>query len=63
MSKLRNFNPYNLKTKPDEGFLYEDIPAGYLDSEEFINYLNKKKVLIDRMIILAVFVIIMIFQW
>ena len=48
MSKLRNFNPYNLKTKPDEGFLYEDIPAGYLDSEEFINYLNKKKVLIDR---------------
>ena len=43
MSKLRNFNPYNLKTKPDEGFLHEDIPAGYLNSEEFINYLNKKK--------------------
>ena len=48
MSKLRNFNPYNLKTKSDEGFLYEDIPTGYLDSEEFINYLNRKKVIINR---------------
>ena len=43
MNKLRDHNPYDLKTKLDEGYLYEEIPNGYLDSEEFINYLNKKK--------------------
>ena len=48
MNKFRDHNPYKLKTKHDEGYLYEEIPTGYLDSEEFINYLNKKKILIER---------------
>lgn len=44
----RNSNPYELKTKEDEGYLYEEKPYGYLTSDEFISYLNKKKILIDR---------------
>ena len=48
MSDLRNNNPYNLKTQKDEGYLYEEKPAGYLTAEEFISFLNKKKILIDR---------------
>ena len=48
MSDLRNSNPYDLKTKKDEGQLYEEKPAGYLTAEEFISFLNKKKILIDR---------------
>ena len=48
MSDLRNSNPYDLKTQKDEGYLYEEKPAGYLTAEEFISFLNKKKILIDR---------------
>ena len=43
MSDLRNINPYDLKTQKDEGYLYEEKPAGYLTAEEFISFLNKKK--------------------
>ena len=48
MGELRNSNPYNLKTKPEEGYLHEEIPAGYLSSGDFINFLNRKKIQIDR---------------
>ena len=48
MGELRNSNPYNLKTKPDEGYLHEEIPTGYLSSDEFINFLNRKKIKIER---------------
>jgi len=48
MGELRNSNPYDLKTKPNEGFLHEEIPAGYLSSDEFLNFLNRKKIQIDR---------------
>ena len=48
MSK-RDANPYKLKTQKDEGYLYEEKPSGFLTSEEFISFLNKKKILIDRM--------------
>ena len=48
MSDLRNSNPYDLKTKKDEGYLYEEKPAGYLTAEEFISFLNRKKILIER---------------
>ncbi len=34
-------NPYNLKT-------VDEIPTGYLDSDELINYLNKNKIIIKR---------------
>ena len=44
----KNSNPYDLKTKKDEGYLYEEKPSGYLDSDEMINFLNKRKILIDR---------------
>ena len=44
----RNSNPYELKTKEDKGYFYEEKPDGYLTSDEFISYLNKKKILIDR---------------
>ena len=44
----KNSNPYDLKTKKDEGYLYEEKPSGYLDSDELINFLNKRKILIDR---------------
>ena len=44
----RRSNPYKLKTKTDEGFLYEEIPDGYLNSDQFINYLKKKKIEIER---------------
>ena len=47
MSK-KNSNPYDLKTKKDEGYLYEEKPSGYLDSDEMINFLNKRKILIVR---------------
>ena len=43
MGELRNSNPYNLKTKPDEGYLHEEIRTGYLSADEFINFLNRKK--------------------
>ena len=49
MGELRNHNPYDLKTKYDskkkkyEGYLHEEIPSGYLNSEDFINFLNRKK--------------------
>ena len=39
----KNSNPYDLKTKKDEGYLYEEKPSGYLDSDELINFLNKEK--------------------
>ena len=54
MGELRNHNPYDLKTKYDskkkkyEGYLHEEIPSGYLNSEEFINFLNRKKIQIER---------------
>ena len=48
MSDLRSSNPYDLKTQKDEGYLYEEKPPGYLTAEEFISFLNKKKILIDR---------------
>ena len=48
MGVERNSNPYNLKTKPDEGYLHEEIPTGYLSSDEFINFLNRKKIKIER---------------
>ena len=48
MGELRSSNPYNLKTKPEEGYLHEEIPAGYLSSGDFINFLNRKKIQIDR---------------
>ena len=44
----KNSNPYDLKTKKDEGYLYEEKPNGYLDADELINFLNKRKILIDR---------------
>ena len=44
----KNSNPYDLKTKKDEGYLYEEKPSGYLDADELINFLNKRKILIDR---------------
>ena len=44
----KNSNPYDLKTKEGEGYLYEEKPDGYLHAEEFISFLNKKKILIDR---------------
>ena len=44
----KNINPYDLKTKKDEGYLYEEKPSGYLDADELINFLNKRKILIDR---------------
>ena len=44
----RDSNPYELKTKEDKGYFYEEKPDGYLTSDEFISYLNKKKILIDR---------------
>ena len=47
MSK-KNSNPYDLKTKKDEGYLYEEKPSGYLDADELINFLNRRKILIDR---------------
>ncbi len=48
MTNIRNSNPYDLKTKKDEGYLYEEIPAGYLTAEEFIEFLNKKKIIFER---------------
>lgn len=48
MKLTRNSNPYNLKTKDEEGYLHKEIPSGYLNSEEFIDYLNKKKILFKR---------------
>ena len=48
MNDLRDSNPYELKTQKDEGHLYEEKPAGYLTAEEFISFLNKKKILIER---------------
>ena len=33
MSDLRNSNPYDLKTKKDEGYLYEKKPNDYLTTE------------------------------
>ena len=44
----KNSNPYDLKTKKDEGYLYEEKPSGYLDANELINFLNRRKILIDR---------------
>ena len=44
----KNSNPYDLKTKKDEGYLYEEKPSGYLDADELINFLNRRKILIDR---------------
>ena len=44
----RDSNPYELKTKEDKGYFYEEKPDGYLTSDEFISYLKKKKILIDR---------------
>ena len=34
-------NPYNLKQ-------VDEIPAGYLDADEFVNFLNKNKIIIKR---------------
>ncbi len=34
-------NPYNLKN-------VDEIPIGYLDADEFVNYLNKNKIIIKR---------------
>ena len=34
-------NPYNLKQ-------VDEIPAGYLDADEFVNFLNKHKIIIKR---------------
>ena len=34
-------NPYNLKQ-------VDKIPAGYLDADEFVNFLNKHKIIIKR---------------
>ena len=48
MSDLRNSNPYDLKTQKDEGYLYEEKPNYYLTTEEFISFLNRKKILIER---------------
>ena len=48
MTNIRNSNPYDLKTKKDEGYLYDEIPAGYLTAEEFIEFLNKKKIIFER---------------
>ena len=48
MSDLRNSNPYDLKTQKDEGYLYEEKPNDYLTTEEFISFLNRKKILIER---------------
>ena len=44
----KNSNPYALKTKKDEGYYYEEKPSGYLNTDELINFLNKRKILIDR---------------
>ena len=44
MSTSRRSNPYNLKVKLDEGFMYEEKPEGFLNGDEFINYLNKNKI-------------------
>ena len=44
----KNSNPYDLKTKKDEGYLYEEKPSGYLNADELINFLNRRKILIDR---------------
>ena len=44
----KNSNPYDLKTKKDEGYYYEEKPSGYLNTDELINFLNKRKILIDR---------------
>ena len=38
----KNSNPYDLKTKKDEGYLYEEKPSGYLDADELINFLNRR---------------------
>ena len=48
MNDLRDSNPYELKTQKDVGYLYEKKPTGYLTTEEFISFLNKKKILIER---------------
>ena len=34
-------NPYNLKQ-------VDEIPAGYLDADEFLSYLKKNKILVIR---------------
>ena len=34
-------NPYNLKQ-------VDEIPAGYLDADEFLSYLKKNKILVVR---------------
>ena len=34
-------NPYNLKQ-------VDEIPSGYLDADEFVNFLNKHKIIIKR---------------
>ena len=34
-------NPYNLKQ-------VDEIPAGYLDADGFVNFLNKNKIIIKR---------------
>jgi len=44
----RSSNPYNLKTQKEKGYLFEEKPNDYLTAEEFIFFLNKKKILIDR---------------
>ena len=49
MNNLRNSNSYELKTQKDEGYLYGEKPAGYLTAEEFISFLNRKKILIERL--------------
>ena len=48
MTSKRQKNPYNLKVKSEKGdekgYLHEEIPSGYLTSDEFIDYLNMKKI-------------------
>ena len=52
MISKREKNPYNLKLKSEKGklkgYLHEEIPSGYLTSEEFIDYLNTKKIDFER---------------
>ena len=42
MTNIRNSNPYDLKTKKDEGYLYEEIPAGYLTAKNLLNFSTRK---------------------
>ena len=48
-------NPYNLKQ-------VDEIPAGYLDADEFLSYLKKNKILVirkDNLPRLAIIIIIL----